>query len=460
MATAALMAVEFAFAAVIGFLVGGLAVAVMPSGGRGGPTTRMVRALWLLLTVAVCGEFWAGAFGLVPNISYGNYPAAGYGLAVGVTAGASLVVRRRVRVWRQASGDLRMRPGFARQVIRIVDYAAGVTVCNSLLGGAIYFKMKTTRADFSHWLGGHVDPRVATLAARVGLLLAGFLYAQLISGGAIRALNAALRDDWAVTRKWNYLLLVPPFALVAPLAIVAPGLLAGIALHMANLFVGWRYTNEPPGTTIQTIRRLRMRSAAASDPAKPAKAATRANAADAAAKAKAAEAEAGRQPRPRTLEELRDVFLSLHAAKARPHERTCELRRLLGEMLIAAGLPPDQPLTLHGEQVEGAIRHNGIRYALAARWPAEAERTGLGAFGRIPPAARQDQVRLLLNINGFTPGVHHAYTASAPIIAIDGGHLLAVLEERIALGLLLDRLKRHADQTGHPYLAISQALAP
>jgi len=52
-------------------------------------------------------------------------------------------------------------------------------------------------------------------------MLAGFFYALLISGGAIKALSMALRSDWAVSRKWNYLLLVPPFALIAPFAVVA-----------------------------------------------------------------------------------------------------------------------------------------------------------------------------------------------------------------------------------------------
>jgi hypothetical protein len=41
---------------------------------------------------------------------------------------------------------------------------------------------------------------------------------------------------------------------------------------------------------------------------------------------------------------------------------------------------------------------------------------------------------------------------------MDGGHLMAVLERRIGLSELLDRMKRHVDQTGHPYLPTSLAL--
>lgn len=41
---------------------------------------------------------------------------------------------------------------------------------------------------------------------------------------------------------------------------------------------------------------------------------------------------------------------------------------------------------------------------------------------------------------------------------MEGSHLLAVIEQRIGLDELLDRMKRHMDETGDCYLPISQAL--
>jgi hypothetical protein len=140
--------------------------------------------------------------------------------------------------------------------MRVADYLIGVTICNMLLGYAAVLKMKPTEVSFAHWLGGFVDPRTAALAARGGLMLAGFLYAQLISGAAIKALNAALRSDWAVSRRWNYWLLVPPFALAMPVTLLAPRLLVGIAAHFGALWAGYRYTSEPPGTALHTLKLL------------------------------------------------------------------------------------------------------------------------------------------------------------------------------------------------------------
>jgi hypothetical protein len=41
---------------------------------------------------------------------------------------------------------------------------------------------------------------------------------------------------------------------------------------------------------------------------------------------------------------------------------------------------------------------------------------------------------------------------------MDGSHLLAVLEQRIALDDLLDRMKRHMDETGQCYMPVALAV--
>ncbi len=68
-------------------------------------------------------------------------------------------------------------------------------------------------------------------------------------------------------------------------------------------------------------------------------------------------------------------------------------------------------------------------------------------------------VRLFVSVNGFTSGALAAYSSSTPFVVMDGSHLLAVLEQRIALDDLLDRMKRHMDETGQCYMAISQPIS-
>lgn len=460
-------AAQFVIAALAACFVGlFMAARFLPVGG--GATRRVLRVLSLAGLVMICGAFWGAAAGLVdfqgnsgPGQSLGT--AGNYGMAVGLTAGAGLVILRRVRgPWRAAAASAgqdrapigRLRP--VQRAIRVIDYLVGVLLCNMLLSYPVIFKMKQTEVSLAHWLDGFLPSRTAGLAARGGLALAGFLYAQLISGGAIKALNLALRRDWAVSRKWNYLLLVPPFALIAPFtvvaAVVAPGLrglLGGIAVHFATLYAGYRYTNEPPGTTLQTLKLLRRRRAAR----RPAP--DQAKAAHPAAGRPTARVAADRPTAARGLDQLRRAFLASHAAD--PRGRVSALEQVLNELFAISGLAPERPFAQHGEQVDGQFTHRGIGYTLAARWPAPADRASLVAFGGKRLGDRLGPARLLLSISGFTPGVHQAYSTS-PVLAMDGGHLMAVLERRIGLSELLDRMKRHVDQTGHPYLPVSQAL--
>jgi hypothetical protein len=438
MAAASVMAAQFAGVAVLGFFMGlFMASRFLPRGG--GPTLRVLRVVGLAGLALICGTFWGAAAGLI-NIQEDSGQSIGsagnYGLAAGLSAGVGLVTLRRARgPWRQsvAAGPDHARPGGprpAQRVIRVVDYVLGAWICYMLLWLGPVFSTKPAETGFAHWLDGFFAPRTAALVARLGLELAGFLYGQLISGAAIKALSAALRRDWAVSRKWQYLLLVPPFALVTPLAIVLPGLLSSIALYFATLYIGYRYTSEPPGSALHTLKLLRRQRRAARRPA-PASA-------------------------PRGLDDLRRAFLDAHAAG--PGARVSALERILNELFTASGLEPERPFVRYGEQVDGSFTHRGIGYALAARWPGQAERVGLIAFGGPPHGGRPCQARLLVSAGGFAPGVHQAYTTSVPVIAMDGGHLAAVLEQRIGLGELLDRLKRHAEQTGYPYLSAAQAL--
>jgi len=461
----------FAMAVLCGAGAGLVVVAICYRPFRYGPTARIAHLLQAGSLLLMLGYAWAAALNLERDMA-GQPWEVTYGIATGGTvAGGWLFLRRRRRYRRSLSaaaapgnevpaGPPSARPTqnrarhLVRLAIRCADYVMGALFCSlALTGGAALSSY--LRGEAARWFtgNGHLPGLIGTY---VLLAASGFCYAQLISGAAFRAMNTALVHDWRVSRNWHYVLLAPPFLWSLPLSIAAPGMLIGILSHLATLWVGWRFTSEPPGTTLQTLRRLRQRTATRREPTTRPKTASRANGA---AQAKAAGAAAERHPDIKSLDGLRGEFLALHLAAGDLRERGRELQRLLSELFTLAGLTLDQPFTLRGDQVDGSFRHNGVRYVMAARWPSAAQRTGLDAFERTPLDGRQDSVRLFVNVNGFTSSTQRAYSASAPVIAMDGSHLFAVLERRIGLGDLLDRLKHQADQTGHPYLPISRALA-
>ncbi|MGH3230461.1 MAG: hypothetical protein ACRDOA_18125 [Streptosporangiaceae bacterium] len=224
-----------------------------------GAVMRIVGVFGSVMLLLFTGISWAAATGVVHE----DFPAATkYGVAVSFSLTTHSVIKGLLDgSWREESGEPRSGNRPARRVVRVLDYALGTFLCYYFLTLGVTFKSHQLHVYFLHWLEGFFNARMAEVATQVMVTVAGLLYAQLISGAAIRAMNTALRHDWQVSRAWNYLLLTPPFLLFMPKASAAPGLLAGVVTHLAILFLGWRYTRERPQTTLKTLRLVRQQSA-------------------------------------------------------------------------------------------------------------------------------------------------------------------------------------------------------
>lgn len=72
----------------------------------------------------------------------------------------------------------------------------------------------------------------------------------------------------------------------------------------------------------------------------------------------------------------------------------------------------------------------------------------------------ENTLGIFLSINGFSSdGVASHQAGGASILLVDGGDLMAVLEERIDFTSLLLRKKRHAARTGQIYRSYHQMVA-
>ena len=169
---------------------------------------------------------------------------------------------------------------------------------------------------------------------------------------------------------------------------------------------------------------------------------------------------AARRDHDAVLGELRDRFMALHSSQGSPQERGRSFERLLRDLLDLYDLQPRAAYSLESEQIDGAFTFRTDDYLLEAKWVRDPiEPKHLRDFdGKIATKAA-NTLGLFISVNGFTSG---ALTYSGPrgtaIFLMDGTDLLAVFEQRIELPDLLERKRRHAVETGSPWLPVRDVL--
>lgn len=141
--------------------------------------------------------------------------------------------------------------------------------------------------------------------------------------------------------------------------------------------------------------------------------------------------------------------------------RGFQLERVMYEVFELFDLDPKASFKNLGEQIDGAFSLEGTEYLFEAKWQKEpVNKADLAIFTDKVRTKLENTLGIFLSINGFSPdGVAAHQAGGASILLVDGGDLMAILEERIDFVSLLLRKKRHAAQTGQIYLSYHQMFA-
>jgi restriction endonuclease len=152
------------------------------------------------------------------------------------------------------------------------------------------------------------------------------------------------------------------------------------------------------------------------------------------------------------LEQLKVRFFELMAMDdAQSRGRLFE--SFLRELFDVFDLAPRGDFRIVGEQIDGGFTLDEFHYLLEAKWERQgASREQLDAF-RAKVAEKADTtLGLFVAIEGFEPKALDKHNGRrSPLLLMDGGDLLAVLEQRIDLSDLLRAKRRHAAMTGEIY---------
>lgn len=160
-----------------------------------------------------------------------------------------------------------------------------------------------------------------------------------------------------------------------------------------------------------------------------------------------------------SIQILRDQFLVMHGDASNPQARGKAFEGFLNELFGLFDLTPRAAYSLEREQIDGAFSFDTDDYILEARWwQAPIGRQHLDVFKSKISRKGKNALGLFISVSGFTGDALQEYSASTPFITLEGGDLMAVLEERVPLDELLRRKKRHANETGECYFPASRML--
>jgi hypothetical protein len=143
-------------------------------------------------------------------------------------------------------------------------------------------------------------------------------------------------------------------------------------------------------------------------------------------------------------------------------ERGYELEILLYRIFDLFDLNPRDSFKRKGDQIDGAFTLGTDELLLEARWRKEGARLdAINVFTKKVDKSLRNTLGLFLSIEGFSDDSieHLALQENVPLILMDGMDLLAVLEGRLDLVELLNRKKRHANDTGNVYLRVNDILS-
>lgn len=158
------------------------------------------------------------------------------------------------------------------------------------------------------------------------------------------------------------------------------------------------------------------------------------------------------------LERLHQEYLRLETVE--PHQRGYELERFLNQLFALFDMEPRLGYVTGSEQIDGSLNYDTDDYIVEAKWRKDVTgRDDVDVFAEKVRRKGKNALGLFISVNGFAATATARYDESTPFLAVDGGDLLCVLEQRMRLDDMLRAKRRHANETGSCYISAFALLA-
>ena len=125
------------------------------------------------------------------------------------------------------------------------------------------------------------------------------------------------------------------------------------------------------------------------------------------------------------------------------------------DLLDFCEIPNRRPYVHEGRQIDGSLTLAGTTYLAELKFTTSpADPVAIGDFFKKVSDKADNTMGVFVSISGFTEvAKKDASSAKTPILLLDHNHLYLVLSGIMGIGDVVDRMRRHASQTGQAYLA-------
>jgi hypothetical protein len=131
------------------------------------------------------------------------------------------------------------------------------------------------------------------------------------------------------------------------------------------------------------------------------------------------------------------------------------------DLLDFSEIPNRKPYIHDGRQIDGSLTLSGTTYLVELKFTASrTDPVAIGDFQKKVTDKADNTMGVFVSISGYTDVARKAASsARTPILLLDHGHLYLILNGSMSVSDVVERVRRHASQTGEAYLAAQEFTA-
>jgi Restriction endonuclease len=157
-----------------------------------------------------------------------------------------------------------------------------------------------------------------------------------------------------------------------------------------------------------------------------------------------------------TLQELNDRLTEL-SSKLGSQEAGYKFQGWFYDLLDFSEIPNRKPYVHNGRQIDGSLTISGTTYLVELKFTAEqASAPDIDTFYKKVTSKADNTMGILVSISVYSSVAREEASGNkTPLLLLDHGHIYLVLGGMMGLADVIERIRRHASQTGEAYLSVS-----